>query len=862
MKKIVLSLLFIISFFISFGQPVSQRASANVTVQDARWMGQYNAFLPRFLDTSSANVQKGIDSCGALIYCYSTNALWFRDCLNGAKHWVQVLPSGGTSGSSGWIVGGNSSPMLVDGSNNAKFGTIDNIGIYMATNNTTRLLLDKGGIGTTSATTIGLGYDPSDGNKIKQFSAASSAWSLTGNAGTTVGTNFIGTTDNKGLMFKVNNAQAGYLDLVHNNTSFGSSSLFGNTSGAMNVAIGQSALVANETGSDNVAVGLESLQANTGGNRNVAIGKAAGNSNGLDANTYVGAFSAFDNSGNGNVAIGDSAMAGVTNGNYNTFVGYGLNGYSSGLNGYLALASNQSEKIGVNSAGAIQFSIGGFGTANYLLQSAGSGAPPTWVNPSSIVSGNTLQQVTHAGNTTDTTIIINGTTSRSAILEIHNSFANGEDLYTHSNTDFRAPYINLYKSRGTQASPTAVQLSCYECASLGGVNFGGYDGTTYYASASILTGPDENWTASNHGGHIAIYGSNNGGSLPQEIAQFGGLQPSLTGTTNNIIFFRPLTFGGNNTGVAGIFPNPASSPLTTLAFRDGSNVNDAKITAGRGVFSDTLFNAGNLYRNTAACVMTVFDTLLNAYFHQAIPTVSLSGTNNTITKFTSSSTVGNSGITDNGTTISTAENMSFGASNYLTFGSGGTGAGIKKASSQTLQVVQDDGSSAGDIHFRNFEGSGSYGSIANNVILYGNIGNGILRLADYAAGNTFTRLIFGNNDASHTSLKSNATQLQVRLADDSGDGNLSTGGFTATGLLSITAGANKSVGTATLVGGTVTVSNTRVTASSIIFLTDATTGSLVNIGTPTVGTIVAGTSFVINSSNVLDTSNINWLIIN
>lgn len=70
------------------------------------------------------------------------------------------------------------------------------------------------------------------------------------------------------------------------------------------------------------------------------------------------------------------------------------------------------------------------------------------------------------------------------------------------------------------------------------------------------------------------------------------------------------------------------------------------------------------------------------------------------------------------------------------------------------------------------------------------------------------------------------------------------------------------VGTATLAGGTVTVNTTAVTASSKIFLTDATTGALTNIGTPTVGTIVAGTSFVINSSNVLDSSNINWLIIN
>jgi hypothetical protein len=85
---------------------------------------------------------------------------------------------------------------------------------------------------------------------------------------------------------------------------------------------------------------------------------------------------------------------------------------------------------------------------------------------------------------------------------------------------------------------------------------------------------------------------------------------------------------------------------------------------------------------------------------------------------------------------------------------------------------------------------------------------------------------------------------------------------TAGNKLIIATGSNASVGTATLSGGTVTVNTTAVTASSKIFLTDATTGALTNIGVPTVGTITAGTSFVINSSNVLDNSNINWFIIN
>jgi hypothetical protein len=93
-----------------------------------------------------------------------------------------------------------------------------------------------------------------------------------------------------------------------------------------------------------------------------------------------------------------------------------------------------------------------------------------------------------------------------------------------------------------------------------------------------------------------------------------------------------------------------------------------------------------------------------------------------------------------------------------------------------------------------------------------------------------------------------------------GNGNLSLA--TAGNKLNIATGSNASIGTATLSGGTITVATTAVTASSKIFLTDATTGALTNIGTPTVGIIVAGTSFVINSSNVLDTSSVNWLIIN
>lgn len=85
--------------------------------------------------------------------------------------------------------------------------------------------------------------------------------------------------------------------------------------------------------------------------------------------------------------------------------------------------------------------------------------------------------------------------------------------------------------------------------------------------------------------------------------------------------------------------------------------------------------------------------------------------------------------------------------------------------------------------------------------------------------------------------------------------------FTATGAISITDGANKNVGvSAAMTAGTITINNTRVTASSRIFLTHATLGGVQGI--LSVGTIVANTSFIINSSNALDTGTVNWFIIN
>ncbi len=82
--------------------------------------------------------------------------------------------------------------------------------------------------------------------------------------------------------------------------------------------------------------------------------------------------------------------------------------------------------------------------------------------------------------------------------------------------------------------------------------------------------------------------------------------------------------------------------------------------------------------------------------------------------------------------------------------------------------------------------------------------------------------------------------------------------------IKIAEGSNAKMGTAVLVGGTVTVATTAVTANSRIILTKKVGGG--TRGLLEVGTVTAGTSFVINAVDsagalVADTSTITWLIL-
>jgi hypothetical protein len=89
MGKFFFSLLICLSLSIlSQAQPVIVRGGNANTQMDYRLMAAYNLFVPRFKDTSFANVYKGIDTSGGLIYCFSDQKLYYRG--SNPKKWIEI----------------------------------------------------------------------------------------------------------------------------------------------------------------------------------------------------------------------------------------------------------------------------------------------------------------------------------------------------------------------------------------------------------------------------------------------------------------------------------------------------------------------------------------------------------------------------------------------------------------------------------------------------------------------------------------------------------------------------------------------------------------------------------------------------
>jgi len=230
-------------------------------------------------------------------------------------------------------------------------------------------------------------------------------WKLSGNNGTSSSTDFIGTSDNQSLRFRVNNEHYGMLDtngsilwgmhtgmnntgysnvaigtkalynntnifnlvavgdsaLFNNglgvtnfgegmfNTAIGSKSLFSNTKGYLNTALGYKTLFNNTTGGGNTALGTHSLYYNTTGGNNTATGNHAlhNNTTGFRNSAFGQAALASNSTGNYNTAVGDQTLSANYNASENTAIGFAAmyrnsDGSKNTAVGYEALGWGQS----------------------------------------------------------------------------------------------------------------------------------------------------------------------------------------------------------------------------------------------------------------------------------------------------------------------------------------------------------------------------------------------------------------------------------------------------------------------------------------------------------------------------------------
>ena len=252
------------------------------------------------------------------------------------------------------------------------------------------------------------------------------AWDKQGNA--IDGTDFLGTTNNEPLRFKVGGLNAGFISsnstfLGNNapssttvtgalNTGYGVNVMSSLISGANNTAIGANSQ-RSTTSSSNTSIGSASMVSNISGSENTSVGNASLYSNVVgESNTSIGFSSMFSNTSGGyNVAIGSQTLRSNQNGFFNMAIGM------SALERNVSSSDNMA--IGTE---ALRFSTGQRNTA--IGTWAGRGPTTTTSGSSNIFIGysaganETASNKLYISNTDTSTPLIGGDFNNS-FLKFH-----------------------------------------------------------------------------------------------------------------------------------------------------------------------------------------------------------------------------------------------------------------------------------------------------------------------------------------------------------------------------------------------------------------------------------------------------------
>jgi len=223
----------------------------------------------------------------------------------------------------------------------------------------TSLVVYNSATAGTAPNNITPGFYFWDGSKWVRFQdgAGGNDWHIIGNSTTVATTNFLGTTDNVPLNFRVNNTKAGRIGIAADGSTFWGyqAGVADNLSDSRNTFIGFQSGAANTSGNNNTAMGFQAFNKNTTGNANTAIGHTAlfSNINGANntANGYRALFS--NTAASNNTAIGSRALSYNTTGYSN--VAYGRGALFNNTSGYLncAFGTGSDTILGYDQVGAL-----------------------------------------------------------------------------------------------------------------------------------------------------------------------------------------------------------------------------------------------------------------------------------------------------------------------------------------------------------------------------------------------------------------------------------------------------------------------------------------------------------------------------
>lgn len=436
-------------------------------------------------------------------------------------------------------------------------------------------------------------------------------WQITGNAGLSATSNFIGTTDAVDVPFRRNNTAAGRIGATStsfgvnaltagattNGTAFGLNALAANTA-ANNTAFGTNALSANTTSANNTAIGFNALAINTPnadtGAQNTAVGSGAlANLNGGNNNTAIGfnALTLLPTRSLFNTAVGSNAMAGLnsdaTRNNVamgdNTMTGSGTitNSVAIGSNALRNATNNSTRNTAI---GAFAGNATTTGNDNVFIgHSAGSSETGTSSNKLYISNS----------NTTATTSLIYGEFAPTRILRTNSVFQIGDPV----GTGYQFPAARGTNTQILQTNGSGV---------LSWVN----------PSALVITEVDPQ-VSSNTTNAIPKW---NGTTLVDGIITDNGSNIVVTGGTTTTTF--QMTNGANAgyllqsdaSGSASWVPNPLTN-LSTM--RINLNANQALTTGGwqKIQFNSPVFDTKSEFSGGSFTAISAGIYQVNAGFH-------------------------------------------------------------------------------------------------------------------------------------------------------------------------------------------------------------------------------------------------------